>query len=1065
MEDYNRPMRSRNRSLVAIALCVFLSNSLAVAQSGTPDTETLDGLKPRSIGPASMSGRVVDLAVVESDPYIFYVATATGGLWKTTNNGVTFESIFENQGSHSLGAIAVHQKNPEIVWVGTGERANRQSTSWGDGIYKSTDGGKSWTHLGLAESHHIGRVALHPENPEIAFVAAMGHLWGPNPERGLYKTEDGGQTWTRVLHVDDDTGVVDVAIDHEKPDVLYAATYQRRRRAFGFHGGGPGSGLYKSTNGGKSWKKLSEGLPDGDYGRMGISIYRGDSKIVYVCVEQGYRYNASTAYGERRAGVYRSNDRGESFEFRSDWNPRPMYASQIHVDPTNPERVYMQNAFSMSEDGGKTFRRMRQTLHGDDRILWVNPKDSRHLIKGDDGGVGISYDRAKTWLYVSSLPVSQFYRVSVDMQHPYRVFGGLQDNGSWIGPSATYRSDGILNSDWVRTGGGDGFVNLVHPEDPDTIYVESQYLGLSRLDLKTRLRRDLRPGDPKGRIGPRRNWDAWGPGIPEPELGNAMAPANWDGPFIISPHHADTLYAGTNILWRSRDRGDSWESLGNLTSGVNRRELTIMGQRPHDTTLSLDDGIPYYPTLSVIAESPLQAGLLYVGTDDGRLHVSRDGGKNWQDVLNRLPSIPDTPWIMGIEPSRFSEGRVYVAVNNYRNNDYGNYIYQSDDFGQTWRSISSGLPPERVVRIVREDVRNPDLLFAGTELGLFASIDRGATWSELRGGMPLVAINDLALHPRDNDLVVGTHGRGVWIFDQINAFQELAQVRGKVAHLFSIGPSEMIRYSREFPHMGDMVFRGQNPAPGAVIDFYLREKPEKPEGESGQDRSTAPKIELTILDADGSEVAEVPMRSLRAGLNRVVWNQRYASLPRPAPSGSNESGGPPRRAPGMAGPWVAPGNYHARLRVGSNTYEQEFEVREDPRIDISVEQRRRWMETLFAIADAYKGMVTQVDAIGPVQKQIQKLSEGGAELDGAAVEESRELNRMIRELFGRTSRLYGQVGQWPGPMTQLQESQFDYYKKMQGRLGERLNRLISETVPRLNTQLSEEEKIETGSSR
>ncbi|NIP58858.1 MAG: hypothetical protein GWM92_11140, partial [Gemmatimonadetes bacterium] len=677
-------------------------------------TAHLDGLELRTIGPAAMSGRIVDLAVVEDDVDVFYVASATGGVWKTVDRGVTLEPVFEDEGTHSVGDIAVHQADTSVVWVGTGERANRQSNSWGDGVYRSTDGGESWTHMGLEESHHIGRILMHPDDPDIVYVAAMGHLWGPNEERGLYRSTDGGETWERILHVDQNTGVVDVAIDPLDPRIVYAASYQRRRRPSGFNGGGPGSGLWKSTDGGDTWTRLgppepkaegpreaascaedpettvhgSNGLPLGEYGRISISIYRRDPSIVYASVEQGCRYNASTAYQQRRAGIYRSEDRGETWTWQSDWNPRPMYASQILVDPSDERRIYMMNNFSWSDDRGRTFTDPPQSLHGDDRLVWVNPRDSNHVMKADDGGLGISYDRGEEWIYVSDLPVSQYYRVSVDTRRPYRVYGGLQDNGSWYGPSATHRSSGILNTDWVRTGGGDGFVNLVDTTSNRWLYNESQYLGLQRVDLETGETRDIRPGDPTGHISPRWNWDAW----PDPygeglRLGNAMEPANWDGPFILSPHDPSTIYAGTDELWRSTDRGNTWNSLGRLTTDARLTEVPIMGELPDSGTLSLDDGIPYWPTLSAIAESPLRRGLLYVGTDDGLLHVSRDGGATFDEVSDGVPGLSEGAWIADLEPSRTAEGRVYLVAHDYRHDDYGNYVYVSEDHGQRWRRI------------------------------------------------------------------------------------------------------------------------------------------------------------------------------------------------------------------------------------------------------------------------------------------------------------------------------------------------------------------------------------------
>ena len=1032
----------------------LLSVTLFPVSAQQLNSDSLHGLQFRNIGPANMSGRIVDLAVLEKDTYTFYVATATGGLWKTTNNGVTFKSIFENEGTHSIGDVAVHQTSDNILWVGTGERANRQSSSWGDGVYKSTDGGKTWTNMGLRDSHHIGRIVLDHYDPETIFVAAMGHLWGPNEERGLYKSTDGGATWNRILHVDEDTGVVDVAMDPSEPNTLYAATYQRRRRPYGFHGGGPGSGLYKTTDGGATWTELTVGLPEGEKGRIGISIYRHDPDIVYVSVEQGFHYNASTAYVERRAGLYRSEDKGETWMYMSDWNPRPMYASQPLVDPNDDQRIYMMNRYSYSDDGGRTFRTPSQSLHGDDRILWVNPADSRHVIKGDDGGVGVSYDRGKTWLFVTSLPLSQFYRVSVDMQHPYRVFGGLQDNGSWVGPNANYLSDGILNYEWKRTGGGDGFLSLPHPENPAAVYVESQYLGLSLFDLNTRQRRSIRPGDPKGRIGPRRNWDAWGPGVQEPELGNAMAPANWDGPFLISTHDANTIYAGTNILWKSLDGGSSWMSLGELTTDVVRRNLPIMGVVPHDTTLSLDDGIPYYPTLTAVSESPKNPTVLFVGTDDGNVQVSRDAGKTWTEVSGRMTGLPDDAWINGIEASRFDAGTVYVAINNYRNNDFENYLYKSSDYGKSWTSITGNLPVRRVVRTVREDTRNRNLLYLGTELGLFVSFDGGDHWIEVRNNMPLMAINDLVIHPRDNDLVLGTHSRGIWILDNLNALQEISSgtMAGNAA-MFSVPDAEQIRYTRAHAHAGDMIFRGKNPAAGALIDYYLKED------------IMVDEISLEIYDPDGNLIRALEPDTT-AGINRIVWDLHHDRLTATPVDTVNVDTTLIRTrntpALGPAGPWVSPGLYMARLTVNGRSHQKTFTVREDPRIDLSVEHRRKWTDTLLEIGELYTSLVEDNEGIQPVMWQVEKFRRDGKKLDEKAAVEIQETDRLFSELLNRVLSLYRQIMGWPGPLTADQQSQWTYYREIYQQILPLKEVFHHRHLPRLNGKLPEEDRIQLG---
>jgi photosystem II stability/assembly factor-like uncharacterized protein len=963
----------------------------------TPDL--LSGLTLRNIGPANMSGRIVDLAVVESDTSIIYAASATGGLWKTTDNGITFAPVFEDQPVHSIGAIALSQSNPQIVWVGTGERANRQSSSWGDGVYKSTDAGKTWTNMGLRDTLHIGRILLHPANPDTVYVAAPGHLWGPNKERGLFKSTDGGRTWRNVLFVDEDTGVIDVAMDPADPDTLYAAAYQRRRQPYGFHGGGPGSGLRKSTDGGETWRPLTKGLPSGEMGRIGISVYRKDPRIVYVSVEQGFRYNASTAYIERRAGVYRSEDKGESWQHMSDWNPRPMYASQILVDPSDDKRIYMVNAYSFSDDGGKTFTVPRQTLHGDDRIVWVNPTNSKHVLKGDDGGLGISYDRGLKWLYVSSLPVSQYYRVALDMRKPYWVYGGLQDNGCWAGPSATYFSSGILNEDWFRTCGGDGFRSIPDPNDERTVYSTSQFLGLSRVDLVTRESRSIRPDQPRGFIQARRNWETWGrPGAEEATLGNAMPPANWDAPFILSPHDTKTIYAGTNVLWKSTDRGDSWTSLGTMTTGVDRSTLKIMGQAPNEHTLSLDDGVPYYPSLTAIAESPLRKGLLYVGTDDGNLKISRDEGKSWTELASRLPGLPRSSWISGIEASKHAEGTVYVSADNHARDDYRNYLYRSPDHGATWESITGDLPANRVIRAVHEDPRNPSLVYAGTEFGFFLSPDVGKRWVELRGNMPRLPINDFAIHPRDNDLVLATHGRGIWILDNLNALQELTPaVMTSEAHLFDIDPAEMIRYSNPKAHAGDMIFRGENPPAGAIVDYFVGAK--------------AADVALSVHDATGAEIRRLEPAKAR-GVNRVIWDLRYPPLAA-APGGDEEGGGGRRR--GLPGPFVVPGTYTVRLQAAGRTMEKKVEVREDPRIVISPEERRRWTETLLQVADIYKVAAANVQALAK--------STGGK----ATTPAQKSLQFTVGEFQSRVATLYSNLSGSTASPTADQRSQIAYY--------------------------------------
>jgi photosystem II stability/assembly factor-like uncharacterized protein len=983
-----------------VALPLSLAAALLPAQ-GRPLAESdLGALRFRAIGPASMSGRVVDMDVVEADPTIMYVAGATGGLWRTRDAGITWASVFDAP-VHSIGDVAVFQPDPRILWVGTGERANRQSVSWGDGVYRSTDGGATWAHTGLRRSMHIGRIQLHPTNPDIAWVAAQGSVWGPGGERGVYRTTNGGRSWERVLHVDDETGATDVAMAWDNPQVLYAATYQRRRSAFGFDGGGPGSALWKSTDGGTTWSRLAgNGLPDGEYGRIGIAVWRKDPKVLVVSIEQGERYNASTAYIRRKAGLYRSDDAGATWRFLSDWNPRPMYASQPTIDPSDDRRVYMLNAYSFSDDGGKTFTAPRTTTHGDDRFVWVNPRDSRHVVKLDDGGIGISHDRGNKFLYVASLPLSQFYRVAVDNAEPFNVYGGLQDNGCWMGPSASWTTGGVLNDHWSRLCGGDGFFVVPNPKNPRTVYAASQFLGLQKVDTRTWQVQDLRPGDPQGHIGGRRNWETWGkPGAVQ-VLGNAMHPANWDAPVVLSPHDTATVYAGMQHLFRSRDAGRTWTDLGDMTTGVDRSTLPLMGRRPTERTLSLDDGVPYFPGITALAESPRVRGLLYVGSDDGRFRVSRDGGATWRDAQGAFPGLPPGSWFAGVEPSRHADGTVYVTVDNHRSDDRANYVYRSTDFGRTWARLDGGLPPERVARTLREDPRTPRLLYLATEFGVYVSPDTGAHWLPLRQNLPLMPVNDLVVHPRDNALVLGTHARGLWILDQLNALQELTpQVAARPAHLFTVQPAIQWRATNLRPHAGDLVFRGENPPVGALVDLFVGEG--------------AGAMTLAVHDSAGALVQALAAPAGR-GIQRVVWDLRHAPLPVRSGGGEDDDEGPRATTPG---PLVLPGRYRVRLTHGGAVQEQWVVVRDDPRLTVTRAQRAAW--TAF-----HRQVAAQLARVAPLATRLREA--GGSGADATA----RDRARQGQELLARLSGLYGEVGRWTGAPTADQRAQLAYYAQM-----------------------------------
>ena len=694
---------ARNSWLLICAL--LLAAAPAAAQTPEQVESVLNRIEWRNIGPAIMGGRIDDIAVVESDPKVFWVGTASAGVWKTTNHGVTWTPQFQNEEVSSIGSIAVAPSDPSVVWVGTGEPANRQSSSWGNGVYVSTDGGTTWTHKGLEDTHHIGRVLVHPTDPGTVYVAALGHLWGPNEERGVYRTRDGGETWDRVLSGDQNTGAVELAMDPESPDTLYAALYQRRRRAYGFAGGGPGSGIHRTTDGGDTWMKLGGGLPEGDTGRIGLNVYRRDPRVVYAIVEN------------REGGVFRSEDKGLTWERMSDTNPRPMYYSQIRIDPNNDQRIWVLGTqMYYSQDGGRTFATdWVQRIHVDHHALWIDPADSNHMVLGNDGGIHISWDRGRSWDFVNTIALGQFYEIGHDMSTPYMVYGGLQDNGSWGAPSRTFFRQGISNEDWFRIGGGDGFYTEAIPGDPDTVYVESQNGNLRRLNRRTSETKLIRP---------------------QPENGGERYRFDWNSPIVISPHDPDTVYYGGNRLFISSNRGDAWTRTDDLTKRLDRDELPIMDIPVTEDTLSRHDGISSFGQIVTIAVSSLEEGVIYVGADDGNLQRSRDGGQTWDNLTGNLPGVPDQTYVTRLIASAHSASRVYVTLDGHRNDDYSTYAFVSDDYGDSFQSLAGTLPPEAALNVIREHHENENFLVTGGEFGVYVTLDRGANWPPDRGPDP-----------------------------------------------------------------------------------------------------------------------------------------------------------------------------------------------------------------------------------------------------------------------------------------------------------------------------------------
>ncbi len=912
----------------------------------------LDTLRFREIGPAIMGGRIDDFAVVESDPRIIYVCAASGGIHKTTNAGTTWTPIFDDQDTHTCGDIAIAPSDPAILYVGTGESNNRQSSSWGNGVYKSLDAGKTWTNVGLKETHHIGRIVVHPTNPNVAYVAAAGRLWGPNKERGVYKTTDGGKTWQRVLFINEDTGVNDVAMDWQSPETLYAAAYQRRRTVYGFNGSGPGSAIYKTLDGGATWNKITKGMPYDaasnpqtpanvltETGRIGLQIYRGNTDIVYALIEHA------------NGGIYRSEDKGETWTKMSNTNPRPMYYSQPHIDPNNDLRIWLLGApIYFSEDGGKTFVTTRgQRIHGDYHAFWIDPANSEHMLAGTDGGIHQSFDSGRNWDFINTIPLGQFYEIGVDMQKPYRVCGGLQDNGSWCAPSSTLYARGVTNDEWVNVGGGDGYYVQIDPTDANILYSESQDGNVNRRNLGTSEFVSIRPRE---------------------KVGEARYRFQWNSPIIISKHNPKTIYYGGNFLFKSTDRGDNWTKASpDLTNNEDRNKKEIMGKVPDPSTMSRHDGVQQWPCITTVSESPRNAGVIWAGTDDGNLQVTKDGGANWKNVAEKVPGLPKGTYVSRVVASSHADGTAYVTFDGHRQNDFGIYVYMTTDFGETWKSIAGNLPNNNgVVNVIREHHRNADLLFAGTEFGAYVSFDRGANWTRIKMNLPMVPVDDIVIHPRDNDLIFGTHGRAIWILDDI---APLEQMNEKVAAsdftLFDVRPATSWRTWNHKASTGAKEFIGPNAPNAATMQYFLKNEikddppppgapaPAPAAGPGGggfaaqfggqfaqQQQRTTRKVQITILDAEGKQVRQINGTG-QAGINRVNWDLRYASPIPPAPPGTGGPGGGfggGFGGFGGAGSRVDPGTFTVQVKVGDLPEQTKtIVVEDDPRVTISAADR------------------------------------------------------------------------------------------------------------------------------
>ena len=911
-------------SIRAASLGAFIL-PLAFAGAQSP----FDSLHFRSIGPAATGGRIQDIEVDPKDPSTIYIAAASGGIWKTTNHGTMWTPVFEGQPDNTFGDLAIFPGNTQIIWAGTGEQNNRQSTSWGGGVYRSTDGGATWSYLGLKETRQIGRVVAHPTDPNIAYVAAAGNLWRGNPERGVYKTTDAGRTWNKILYVDTLTGATDLAMDPRDPNVLYAAMYQRVRSAFGYNGGGPGSAIYKTTDGGATWKKLENGIPAGDKGRIALAIAASNPDVVIALIEHA-----------TESGTYRSEDAGATWKKMSRSNPRPMYFSAPYIDPTNDKRIWeLGVTIFKSEDGGVTFENMPNSpaydvgLKTDHHTMWIDPRDTRHTLVGGDGGLHESWDLGYTYRKLNDIPVGQFYKIAVDDRDPYWIYGGLQDTHSWMGPSATRHWLGILNQDWQQIGFSDGTGQAVDKAGYRYVYTSSDGGNVQRFDPLTGDRLDIKPAAPKGE--PPYRWD-------------------WDAPLVASRITPGTVYLGANRLFISHDFGNTWTRTADLTRQVNRDTLKLMGVLDKDIKISKNDGESSFSELTAIAESPLDAKVLWVGSDDGNVQVSTDGGKTWKEVSAAITSgagIANGTYVARIVASSASRATAYVAFDAHRSGDFAPYIARTTDFGKTWKAVNAGLAPDASVRSIYEYPGKASVLFAGTERHLYVSLDSGSRWTQLAGNLPTTRYDDIVVQPRTRDLVLGTHGRSIWILDDASPIAAwTSTIASSAKYLFPVPRATLMQYWEDISNTAQGMYAAENPADGAVFTYYLS----KP----------AQRVRLIVRGADGKVIREVSGSATPGVIHRAVWDLRHVPPPTSAVGGGGgeEGGGPPEggggrggaaavvdRRPnlpipthdiGNRGPYVSPGKFTVTLDVDGDTVSRSFDVRADPLGNVTLAQQK-----------------------------------------------------------------------------------------------------------------------------
>jgi photosystem II stability/assembly factor-like uncharacterized protein len=879
-----------------------------------------------------MGGRVTDIDGVPGDPSTFYVSGADGGIHKTIDGGVSFQPIFENQRAYSIGALTIAPSDKNILWVGTGEGDPRNSVGYGWGVYKSTDGGASWEHLGLKKTERIKRIVVDPTNPDVACVCALGKEWGANPERGVFKTTDGGKTWDKILYIDEDTGCADIAMENENPRIMYAGMWTFRRRPWRFDDGGKNTAIYKTTDGGANWKKIMNGLPETDMARPGIHIAQSDPDIVYLMTEF-----------EGGGTAFRSEDKGENWIMVNDdpnINFRPFYYSDVRVDPQNPNILFsISGRLSRSKDNGKTWERIATTVHGDHQALWIDPQNPEYILNGSDGGFHRSFDGGDNWEIINNIELSQFYQIQVDNLKPYNVYGGLQDNGTWVGPSNSLYNAGILKRHWKGLAYGDGYFAEPIPGNEHLVYTNLQGGVPFLVDSRYGNVQTIHPY-PKiiGSAG-----DAI-------ELHKYRF--NWDAPIHISPHDPETVYIGGNVIFKSQDRGNSWEVISpDLTTNDKSKQRTSGGTIYQDNTAA-----EFHCTVLYIAESPVQKGVLWAGTDDGNVQLSMDGGKNWTNLKDRIKGLPNFAWVSKIHASEHQAGTAFVTVDQHRMNDFRPYVFMTKNFGKSWEKISSNLPKDDYVKVVRQDPHNPNLLFAGMEHGIYASWNLGKSWEKINVDLPNVSVRDLRIQARDRDLIVGTHGRGAYILDDIRPLEELNMALGKSLHVFPVREAVLWNMFWRIENLGDRTYKAKNPEFGAYINFSINQ-------------DTSDPVVVEIKDSKGNIVTTLEHKEAKKGVNRLVWDLGHdgaKELKNKIEEGFSY---------GTLRPKVPPGNYVATINAMNQTAKTNITVSADPRINMSLANYTKKAAALLTLRDLLSETHEFIDKVSDVSHQIATLLE------------------------------------------------------------------------------------------